>query len=91
MYEIKRKIGLFVDKMIKQKEMALLEMLWILHYSLEGKGYGNCADPSLFKKWSGRVCARNLQKKYGLALEAIAGNLLLFNAFFNHRARTIRG
>lgn len=62
---MKEKIENFVDEVIEKNDFELLDILWIFSYSLPFKsGYHN--NKEAFKKWLGKVCTRNLQKKYNL-------------------------
>ena len=60
---MKEKIEKFVDEAIKNNDYKLLDILWMFFYSLPSKsGYHNNKEG--FKKWLGKICRRNLYKKY---------------------------
>lgn len=82
MGEIKEKIEKFVDDVIKKNDIVLLDILWIFSYSIPSlSGYHNNKEE--FKKWFGRICIRNLQKKYNLKHEEIKEKMKVFINFLN--------
>ena len=81
MEKTKEKIEKFVD-IIKKNDIVLLDILWIFSYSIPSKsGYHNNKEE--FKKWFGKVCIRDLQKKYNLKQAEIKEKMKIFIAFLN--------
>jgi len=66
--QLKERIESFVGQVTKNKDHQLLDILWIFSYCLPSKsGYHKKQEnKQKFKKWLGRICIRNLQKKYSL-------------------------
>lgn len=79
---MKEKIEKFVDETIKNNDYKLLDILWIFSYSLPSKSAYR-KHKEAFKKWLGKVCIRNLQKKYGLKLLEIKEKMRIFVDFLN--------
>jgi len=83
MEETKEKIERFVDDAIKKNDIILLDILWTFSYSIPSQsGYHNNKEE--FKKWFGRICKRNLQKKYNLKQEEIKEKIKIFVDFLNN-------
>lgn len=82
MSNIKEKIEKFVDDILEKNDFILLDILWIFSYSIPSQsGYHNNTEG--FKKWFGRVCIRNLQKKYNLRQAEIKEKMKIFIDFLN--------
>lgn len=79
---MKEKINQFVEDAIKNNDYELLDILWIFSYSIPCKsGYHN--NKESFKKWFGKVCIRNLQKKYNLKTIGTKEKMQVFVDFLN--------
>ena len=74
-----KNIERFLDNVIKENDIILLDILWTLFCS---SGYDRHKEK--FKKWFGRICKRNLQKKYNLKPKEIKEKMLIFIDFFHH-------
>ena len=82
MNQAKQRIENFVEEVIKNKNNRLLDILWIFSYSIpSASGYHN--NKETFKKWLGRICIRNLQKKYNLKLVEVKNRMKAFVDFLN--------
>lgn len=82
MEETKEKIEKFVDDVIKKNDIVLQDILWIFSYSIPSQsGYHHNKEE--FKKWFGRICIRNLQKKYNLKQAEIKEKIKVFINFLN--------
>lgn len=82
MNETKEKIEIFVNETIKGNDFKLLDVLWTFTYSIPSmSGYHN--NKEAFKKWLGKVYARNLQKKYNLNSVEIKEKMRIFVDFLN--------
>jgi len=79
---MKEKIEIFVDEAIKNNDYELVDILWIFCYSISSKS-GYHKNTEAFKKWLGRVCRRNLQKKYTLKLVETKEKMRIFLDFLN--------
>lgn len=83
MNETKNKIERFVEDIITQKDYPLLDILWIFSYSIPSmSGYHNNSEA--FRRWLGKVCIRNLQKKYELNSLEIKEKMKIFINFLNN-------
>ncbi|RJS84186.1 DUF1016 family protein [Methanophagales archaeon] len=83
MGETKENIERFVDDAIKKNDIIPLDVLWTFSYSIPSQsGYHNNKEE--FKKWFGRICKRNLQKKYNLKQEEIKEKMKIFVDFLNN-------
>lgn len=82
MEQLRKRIENFVEKVIKNKDYKLLDILWVFSFSIPSEsGYHNNKEE--FKKWLGRICTRNLQKKYRLKLIEVKDKIKIFVNFFN--------
>lgn len=82
MTDTKNKIESFIENTISKQDNLMLDILWIFSYSIPSmSGYHN--NQVAFKKWLGKVCVRNLQKKYGLKLPQIKEKMKIFIDFLN--------
>lgn len=79
---MKENIGKFVDGAISHNRYELLDILWVFSLSIPSMtGYYN--NKELFKKWFGKVCTRNLQKKYNLKTIEIKERMKTFIDLLN--------
>jgi len=79
---MKEKIENFVDGVIKKNDFELLDILWTFSYSIPSMS-GYHKNKESFKKWSGVVCERNLQKKYNLKLIEVKEKMMIFVDFLD--------
>ncbi|RLF68470.1 MAG: hypothetical protein DRN40_07560 [Thermoplasmata archaeon] len=76
------KISAFVDDVIENKDVVLLDILWMYTYTVNiqsSSGYNNNIDK--FRQLFGRTCVRNLQKKYNLERAKIKEKMTEFLDF----------
>jgi len=72
----------FIDEVIKNHDYELLDILWILSYSLPCKtAYKDF--PKTFNSWLRKVCIRNLEKKYNMKSNEITEKLKNLMYFLN--------
>lgn len=73
----------FVDQsVIAKSDCELLDILWILHYSLPSKtAYKDHKDT--FKRWLGITCRRNLEKKHSQPPSKIREKMNMLISFLN--------
>ncbi len=82
MTDTKIKIESFIENTISKQDNQILDILWIFSYSIPSM-FGYLNNQVAFKKWFGKVCARNLQKKYGINSPQIKEKSNIFVDFLN--------